>query len=285
MTNAVSIAQYGTNNPSWRNRIINGDMRIDQRNAGASKSINNTTAYTVDRWYVNFTGGTGTSQRVAGSSTFSNALRLTGGAGVSSGFFGQKIESVNISDCVSSTVTYKIRASSSVLTSLSWYARYPNAADNYSGITNIANGTIGITSTPTDYSFQIALPAGAANGLEVYFTFGAFTSGTLDITGVQLEAGSVATPFERRPYGTELQLCQRYFEKATLTYRGSAFNQAGVGYCMWLYKVTKRSSPTVAYVSSYYTSIESASEDGVNVAANNTNYPTIGVGSTASAEL
>ena len=38
-------------------------------------------------------------------------------------------------------------------------------------------------------------------------------SATLDITGVQLEAGSVATEFERRPYGTELQLCQRYFQK------------------------------------------------------------------------
>jgi hypothetical protein len=36
---------------------------------------------------------------------------------------------------------------------------------------------------------------------------------TFYITGVQLEAGSVATPFERRPYSTELQLAQRYYQK------------------------------------------------------------------------
>jgi len=193
-----------------RNKIINGAMMIDQRNAGAAQTINNTTAYSVDRWAVNFSGGSGTAQRVTGSGSFQYALRLTGGSGVTSGFFSQKIESYNIADCASSTVTYSIRLSSSIITSLTWYARYPNSQDNYSGVTLITSGTVNITSTPTNYTFQIALPSQVTNGLEVYFTFGSFTSGTIDITGVQLEKGATATPFENRLYGTELALCQRY---------------------------------------------------------------------------
>jgi hypothetical protein len=54
---------------------------------------------------------------------------------------------------------------------------------------------------------------------------------------------------------------------------------------MWLFKVTKRAAPTVTYVGSVYTSIEAVQPDGVMVAANNTNYPTIGSNSSASAEL
>ena len=51
MTNAVNIAQSGTNNVTFRNRIINGAMMIDQRNAGASVTPNSTT-YTLDRWQL-----------------------------------------------------------------------------------------------------------------------------------------------------------------------------------------------------------------------------------------
>jgi len=40
---------------------------------------------------------------------------------------------------------------------------------------------------------------------------------TFYITGVQLEAGTTASPFEYRQYGTELALCQRYYEKSYLT--------------------------------------------------------------------
>ena len=87
------------------------------------------------------------------------------------------------------------------------------------------------------------------------------TSGaTFYLTGVQLEAGSVATPFERRPYGTELALCQRYFEKSynigtapgstvTASRVTTAGNAGAVttgyieGYLGW--KVNKRSAPTV----------------------------------------
>jgi hypothetical protein len=251
----LQAATYG-----MKNRIINGAMMIDQRNAGASKTLTaGVQAYVLDRFYVATNGGAGIVQQVAGTGGFTKAMRITGAAGVTDGYFGQKIESYNIADAASSTVTYKIRASSSVLTSLTWYARFPTAQDNYAGVTLITSGSITINSTPTDYTFQIALPSGVTNGLEVYFTFGAFTSGTLDITGVQLEKGSTATSFDYRPYGTELALCQRYYEKsyndgvavasATLVGRlGADGNSAGRWYPSVGFRVSKRSSPTmVAY--------------------------------------
>ena len=85
------------------------------------------------------------------------------------------------------------------------------------------------------------------------------TSGaTFYITGVQLETGSVATPFERRPYGTELMLCQRYYEKSYglsvalgtglatgfsgMTTSSAATAEAPSGI---IFKVSKRADPTI----------------------------------------
>jgi len=82
------------------------------------------------------------------------------------------------------------------------------------------------------------------------------------LTGVQLEAGSVATEFERRPYGTELALCQRYYEKSW-NVETAVPTATDVSSCMFLanrnpgfphillnYKVTKRTSPTIVLYSS-----------------------------------
>jgi len=87
------------------------------------------------------------------------------------------------------------------------------------------------------------------------------TSGaTLYITGVQLEVGSVATEFERRPYGTELQLCQRYYEKSYsidvvpgtatangLVYMSTGTSTAGDKAHTAFFKVEKRSNPSISY--------------------------------------
>jgi hypothetical protein len=77
------------------------------------------------------------------------------------------------------------------------------------------------------------------------------TSGaTFYITGVQLEAGSVATPFERRQYGQELALCQRYFQKWDgATARKWAFNGmilgTGDSYGVYFLRTTMRANPVL----------------------------------------
>lgn len=243
----ADAAEYLVPVTAFKNRIINGQMAISQRNGTSAQTINNTTAYSLDRWYVNYTGGSGTVQQVTGTGGFNYAIRLTGGAGVTFGFIGQKIESFNIADCSSSTVTYSIRASSSTLTNLNWTARFPTARDNYAGVTAISNGSITINSTPTTYTFQITLPAGVTNGLEVYFDFGSFTSGTLDITGVQLEKGTTATSFDYRPYGTELALAQRYCQAISGMSIGRVVTNATAG-ASFMSPVLFRTAPTASNI-------------------------------------
>jgi len=84
---------------------------------------------------------------------------------------------------------------------------------------------------------------------------------TFYITGVQLEKGSTATSFDYRPYGTELVLCQRYFQKsyntteavglatATGEVRWVAATAAGEAAPTIMLPVVLRASPTVTLYS------------------------------------
>jgi len=73
------------------------------------------------------------------------------------------------------------------------------------------------------------------------------------ITGIQLELGDVATPFEHRSYGQEFALCQRYYEKSgTSLYIGMAFgfpNTTGVVRNYTSFNTVKRATPTMTYSS------------------------------------
>ena len=103
------------------------------------------------------------------------------------------------------------------------------------------------------------------------------TNNILRVTGVQLEVGTVATPFEHRPFGVELALCQRYYE---LTGFGNiAIFESGSTYVMNLvYKVTKRAQPSIGlYTTSnirirqFGTSDRDASSPGVGSTAGSSN--------------
>jgi hypothetical protein len=243
----------------FRNRIINGAMQIAQRATSATITAGSTIAAgysTVDRFYVYCTGANVTAAQVAGSGAIKNNLQITGGASVTAIGVGQRIEQLNSYDMAGSTATLSVNLSNSLLTTVTWTAYYATTADTFGTLasptrTQIATGTFTVTSTLTNYSAQISIPAAATTGIEVVFTVGAQTSGTWVIGNVQLEESSVATSFDYRPYGTELQLCQRYYAKMTAntgvyTAFGSGLFSAATGGNIYIkFPTTMRSSPTL----------------------------------------
>jgi hypothetical protein len=223
-TAAILASVNGGSIAGTRNRIVNGALAIDQRNAGAAQTFTAAAAlaYSVDRWYGYCTGANVTGQRVAGATAGQFYYRFTGAASVTAIGFGQRIEQLNSADLASTTATLSVDLANSVLTSVTWTAYYATTADTFGTLasptrTQIATGTFTVTSTVTRYSTNISVPAAATTGIEIVLTVGAQTSGTWTIGNVQLEPGTVATPFERRSYGAELALCQRYYWRSSAT--------------------------------------------------------------------
>lgn len=236
-----------------RNRIINGDMRISQR--GTSFSAPTAGVYTLDRWAVGWVGAAPASvAQISGPASFKNALQITGAASNTVVNAYQRIESLNCTDLSGATVTIQANISVSSAQTVAWYLQYPTASDNYTSVTTISNGTWSATTTATTFTATITnLPSGALNGLQLIISpnnAGAFTSGTIAITGVQLEVGSVATPFERRQYGQELALCQRYYYRNTAPSTGTLLTTSGItqsatsAIAMTQFPVTMRAAPT-----------------------------------------
>jgi hypothetical protein len=236
-----------------RNRIINGDMRIDQRNAGASVTPTNA-QYVLDRWMARLSQTSKFSvQQNAGSVTppagFDNYLGVTSlsaytvGAGEAFGV-RQLIEGFNTSDlawgtasAVTVTLSFWVRSSltgtfGGSLVNQGATRSYPftysiNAANTWeqksitvpgdtTGTWEKTNGTGIRVNFSVGSGSSASGTAGSWSGSDFFSATGATsvvgTNGaTFYITGVQLEAGTVATPFERRQFGQELALCQRYY--------------------------------------------------------------------------
>jgi hypothetical protein len=276
----------------FRNRLINGSMVIDQRNAGASITPTSAT-FSVDRWNTNLTQASKFSvQQNAGSVTppvgFKNYLGVTSLSAysvLSSDFFAlqQPIEGFNFSDldwgtANAQTITLSFRVRSS-LTGTFGGSLVNSAFDrSYPFTYTVSAANTWETKSITIAGDTTGTWVGATNGIgcRLYFGLGAgstysgtagawsanaFTSATgatsvvgtsgatFYITGVQLEAGSVATPFERRPYGTELALCQRYYYKLQATANNQDFGAAcavttTVGRVSMPFPVTMRSPPS-----------------------------------------
>ena len=286
--------QWGT---GFKNRIINGDMRIDQRNAGAAVTVNaNGNFYPVDRYRCTGANSAGvyTLQQVTDAPAgFINSLKATVTTADSTlsntraYVVTQIIEGFNTSDlgfgsASAKTVTLSFSVKSSVTGSFSGVIR-----NTFDGATTSYPFSYTISSANTWEQKSVTITAATSGtratnnteGMTVGFTLGASSdrlgtantwggnlwgatgmtqlistlNATFYITGVQLEAGSVATPFERRPYGTELALCQRYYEQYDAG-TGFVTGYFGIGMVfgaggndvrfVYSFKIPKRTSPT-----------------------------------------
>jgi hypothetical protein len=276
----------------FRNRIINGDMRIDQRNAGASVTPANgggAYIYTLDRWRVfSIANSKFSVQQNAGSVTppvgFSNYLGITSLAATSVGasdiyVVGQQIEGFNFADfgwgtanAQTVTLSFWVRSSltgtfGGALQNSAINRTYPFAYNISTANTweqktiTIAGDTTGTWVGATNgvgCALQLGLGVGSSSsGTAGAWSSSAFfsvtgatsvvgtTGATFYITGVQLEAGTVATPFERRDYGRELMMCQRYLPvySASSAFGGHAYSASGF-YAYITFAVPSRVPPT-----------------------------------------
>lgn len=271
----------------FKNRIINGLMTTDQRNAAASQTFTAAAAlaYSVDRWYGYCTGANVTGQQVAGSTTPTNTqfrYKFTGAASVTAVGFGQRIEQKNSYDLAGSTCTLSADlAISATLTTVTWTASYATTtADTFGSlasptVTQIATGTFTVSATVTNFSANISVPAAATTGIQIVFTVGALTAGlTWTIGNVQLEKGSTATSFDFRSYGTELALCQRYYYRQKAVGTSDFF---GAGLCT--------ATTTVVAISSFPTTMRTSPTalEQSGTAANYATYTGAGATTTCSA--
>ena len=280
-----------------KNRIINGDMRIDQRNAGASVTPASG-AYSLDRWKCYLSQSSKyTIQQNAGAVTppagFTNYLGVTSSSAYSvlTGdyfFITQFVEGLNFADlgfgtanAQTVTISFWVRSSLTgtfggsivnggsnrsyaftytISAANTWEQKTVTIAGDTSGTWLTTNGIgcqlrfslgAGATYSGTAGAWAGADYASATGATSVVGTNGA----TLYITGVQLEIGTSATPFERRLYGQELINCQRYYWRISGSSGGFGYTSLGSGVTMSTtsariyikHPTSMRASPTVAY--------------------------------------
>ena len=275
----------------FKNRIINGAMMIDQRNAGASVTVTTSGQFAVDRFQSAATAGSKFSmQQNAGSVTppagFANYLGATSLSSYSVGstdVFGlrQIVEGFNAADLAWGTanaqpitISFWVRSSLTGTFGLglgnsgfsrAYAATYTiNSANTWEYKTvTIAGDTTGTWLTTNGAGIQLTFglgygssysgTAGVWNAGSYFMPTGATsivgTSGaTFYITGVQLEKGSTATSFDYRPYGTELALCQRYYQQVADTYGKGVGGVAGATNGLpisYAFPVQMRTTPTL----------------------------------------
>jgi hypothetical protein len=268
-----------------KNRLLNGSFNIAQRGTSFVSGANNDDTYNLDRWYVLSDGNDAVD--ITQTTTVPTGAKYSIGLDVETvnKKFGiaQIIENVNCYDAIGGNVTLSFQAKVSATTKLdnvkcavvAWSGTADTVTSDIisawgaegTNPTLIANATyentpanLNVTTSFATYSVTANVDTASTANI-IVFIWSDVTDTTagdfLHITNAQLEVGTTATPFERRMFGQELLLCQRYYEKSydygtvagANTSNGCVFNYVGVattsGGDNIRFTVQKRAAPTV----------------------------------------
>lgn len=242
----------------FRNKLINGDFRITQRGTSGTIAAGQT-VLTADRWIVE-TYGSSVAWGVDSYTTGYPDFYLIGASGNTSIGLSQRIEAANCTNLPGNKVTISFRlygnsAAGSGGVVVTPYLYAAGSTDNFSAPTfveafpavNVIEGIKSVVAT------SAVLPASVAKGLQLQFEIRGLDAASKPVAflDVQLEIGEVATPFEHRPYQTELALCQRYFVNKRTTYAGAMPVNNGVFAFVCEHPVSMRTTPTLIWTEGY----------------------------------
>lgn len=270
---------------SNRNLIINGAMQVSQR--GEDFGTLSSQAYTVDRW--KFDSGVDVERvslsvdEISEDTRLKYALKFLGNSG--SQYFRQPIEDVTLFSGNTYTLSFWVKGSAST-TLNNIYARQAFGSGGSSSVdTAFSPISHSVTTSYTKYIGTVTLPSisgktvGSGNHLELFMQVPNGTS--IYLTGVQLEVGEQATPFEHRSFGDELARCERYGQQVSFNIyigNGSGFyHSTSINY-----QTTMRTAPTFGSLSG--TSTSNVSQEIIeNITAQGCRYTILATNSNAQA--
>ena len=230
---------------SNRNLIINGAMQVAQRGTSFTSS-----GYSLDHWYIAETGTCTVTQDTADvPSNFKYAMKTTTSAASSFIAIYQPFESVDYEAFKNKTVTISFYAKVNSTFSGTMFVdmQTGDTADTLLSGTWAGNDPQYITPTTSWARYSVSIAISSSNGVRFVISPSASQASGAEysITGVQLELGEQATPFEHRSYGDELRRCQRYYQKIDHTFAAgnSAYNYSY--YTNIAFQTTMRATPTM----------------------------------------